>query len=128
MTVVNPAPGFPRNILDEDRQSVLGRPLSRVDAPAKVTGQARYAYEHAGHGAVGYGFIVGATISNGSISAIDASEALKVPGVLMVMTHRNAPKQADYVTFDKLPSPFASYAVARPVLTDDKVRYHGEPV
>ena len=51
-----------------------------------------------------------------------------MPGVLLVMTHLNSPQQADYVTFDELPSPFASYSVARPFLFDDKVRYYGEPV
>ena len=122
------APGYPRNILDEDKQGVLGRPLPRVDGPLKVSGRAQYAYEYEGHGKVAYGVIVGATIANGRVAAIDASEAQRVPGVLLVMTHLNAPRQADYVTFDKLPSPFASYSVARPFLFDDKVRYYGEPV
>lgn len=122
------APGYPRNVLDEDKQGVLGRPLARVDGPLKVTGRARYANEYAGQGKVAYGFIVGAAISNGRVAAIDETDALKLPGVLMVMTHLNAPKQADYVTFDKLPSPFAAYSVARPVLVDNQVRYFGEPV
>jgi xanthine dehydrogenase YagR molybdenum-binding subunit len=126
--VADLAPGYAPNILDEDRQGVLGRPLPRTDGPIKVTGRATYAYEYAGHGGVAYGFIVGATIANGRITAIDTSEALLLPGVLMVMTHRNAPKQADYVTSDQLSNPFSAYAVARPVLKDDKIRYHGEPV
>jgi xanthine dehydrogenase YagR molybdenum-binding subunit len=126
--VADPAPGYPRNILDEDRQGVLGRPLPRVDGPLKVTGRARYAYEYAGHGKTAYGVIVGATIANGRVAGIDASEARRLPGVLMVMTHLNAPKQADYVTADKLPSPFAAYSVAKPFLSDDQVRYFGEPV
>ena len=44
------APAYPRNILDEDRQGVLGRPLDRVDGPLKVCGRATYAYEYAGQG------------------------------------------------------------------------------
>lgn len=121
-------PGYPRNILDEDRQGVLGRPLPRVDGPLKVSGRATYAYEHAGQGEAAYGMIVGAGVPAGRILSIDTTEASQVPGVLLVMTHLNAPEQADYVDFPKLPSPFASYAVARPVLVDDRVRYHGEPV
>lgn len=121
-------PGYPRNILDEDKQGVLGRPLPRVDGPLKVAGQATYAYEHAGQGEAAYGMIVGAAVPAGRIVAIDTTEAERVPGVLLVMTHLNAPQQADYVDFPKLPSPFASYAVARPFLVDDRVRYHGEPV
>jgi xanthine dehydrogenase YagR molybdenum-binding subunit len=121
-------PVYPRNILDEDRQRVLGRPLPRVEGPLKVTGRAPYAYEYAGHGKVAYGVIVGATVATGRIAGIDTSQARNAPGVFLVMTHLNAPKQADYVTFDKVPSPFASYSVARPFLADDKVRFFGEPV
>ncbi|MDB5447592.1 MAG: xanthine dehydrogenase family protein molybdopterin-binding subunit [Phenylobacterium sp.] len=122
------APGYPRNILDNDLQGVLGRPLPRVDGPLKVTGRATYAYEHAGQGKVAYGMIVGAGVPSGRIVSIDTTEASCVPGVLLVMTHLNAPDQADYVTFDQLPAPLASYAVARPFLKDDRVRHHGEPV
>jgi xanthine dehydrogenase YagR molybdenum-binding subunit len=122
------APGFPRNILDEARQGVLGRPAPRVDAPRKVAGQATYAYEYAGVGATAYGVIVGAGVARGRIASIDASAAEATPGVLLVLTHLNAPEEGDYVDFEHLPSPFASYAVARPVLRDDQVRYHGEPV
>ncbi|CAN7474907.1 xanthine dehydrogenase family protein molybdopterin-binding subunit [Phenylobacterium sp. LjRoot219] len=122
------APGYARNILDEDRQGVLGRPLPRIDGPLKVTGQATYAYEYAGQGEAAYGMIVGAGVPAGRVVAIDTTEAARIPGVLLVMTHLNAPQQADYVDFPKLPSPFAFYAVARPFLADGQVRYHGEPV
>ena len=126
--MADPAPGYPPNILDEDRQGVLGRPLPRVDGPLKVTGRALYAYEYAGHGKAAYGFIVGATIANGRIAAIDASEALGLPGVLMVMTHLNSPSQGPYVTFAELTDSSRYYGAGRPVLADDEVRYHGEPV
>lgn len=108
------APGYARNILDEDRQGVLGRPLPRIDGPLKVTGQATYAYEYAGQGEAAYGMIVSAGVPAGRVVAIDTTEAARIPGVLLVMTHLNAPQQADYVDFPKLPSPFAFYAVARP--------------
>lgn len=123
-----PFPGYPRNILDEDRQGVLGRPLPRVDGPLKVAGLATYAYEHAGQGETAYGMIVGAGVPAGRLVSIDTTEAERVPGVLLVMTHLNAPAQADYVDFDHLPAPFASYAAARPVLHDERIRYHGEPI
>jgi xanthine dehydrogenase YagR molybdenum-binding subunit len=126
--VADPAPAYPRNVLDEDRQGVLGRPLPRVDGPLKVTGKAKYAYEYAGHGKVAYGMIVGAAVPAGRIVSIDTAAAARTPGVLLVMTHLNAPDQAEYLTFDKLSSPFASYAAARPFLKDDRVRHHGEPV
>jgi xanthine dehydrogenase YagR molybdenum-binding subunit len=122
------APGYPPNILDEDLQGVLGRPLPRIDGPRKVSGAATYAYEYAGHGKTAYGMIVGANVPKGRIVDIDVAEASRMPGVLLVMTHRNAPEQADYVTLYELPHPFAFYSVARPFLNDDRVRYQGEPV
>ena len=122
------APGYPRNILDEDKQGVLGRPLDRVDGPLKVTGRATYTYEYAGQGKVAYGFIVGASIASGRIRSFDTAEAARLPGVLMVMTYQNAPKQGAYVTSDKVPQDKGPYGVARPFLCDDRVRYYGEPI
>jgi xanthine dehydrogenase YagR molybdenum-binding subunit len=124
-----PPPGYPRNILDEDRQGVLGRPVSRIDGPAKVTGQAAYAYEYAGQDETAYGFVVGASISNGRIVDISDGEAAGMPGVLLVLTHRNTPAQAPRVTADKVAAHGGiSYAVAKPFLFDDQIRYFGEPV
>jgi xanthine dehydrogenase YagR molybdenum-binding subunit len=123
------APAYPRNLLDEDLQGVLGRPLNRIDGPLKVSGRATYAFEHAGAGKVAYGFIVGAGISNGRVVSIDTTEAKAVPGVLLIMTHENAPKQAAYVTkYQVSEHSGGPYGVARPVLVDDQVRYYGEPV
>jgi len=122
------APGYPSNILDEDKQRVLGRPVDRVDGPLKVTGTAPYSYEYAGHGKVAYGFIVGATVATGRIRAIDTSEASRMTGVLLIMTHPNAPIQKPYVTFAELARGQLPYGVARPFLVDDRVRYYGEPV
>jgi len=122
------APGYPRNILDEDLQGVLGRPLPRVDGPRKVTGAATYAYEYAGQGKTAYGMIVGAGVPKGRLVAIDSSEAEAMPGVLLVMTHENVPEQAGYVGLYEAPSPFATYAAARPFLNEDRIRFHGEPI
>jgi xanthine dehydrogenase YagR molybdenum-binding subunit len=122
------APGYPRNILDEGLQGVLGRPLPRVDGLRKAAGAATYAYEYAGHGNAAYGMIVGAGVPKGRIVAIDASEAEAMPGVLLVLTHDNAPEQGAYVTLYELPEAFAVYAAARPFLKDGRVRFHGEPI
>jgi xanthine dehydrogenase YagR molybdenum-binding subunit len=103
----------------------LGQPVRRVDGRAKVTGEARYAGEFNVPGLL-YGQVVSSTIARGRIKRIDASEALRIPGVLHVFTHENRPslpwfdrKYAD----DDAPkgSPF------RP-LYDDKVVYSGQPV
>jgi xanthine dehydrogenase YagR molybdenum-binding subunit len=72
-----------------DAEIVVGKPLNRVDGRLKVSGGARYAYEMQQDAL--YGFVVEASIAKGTIVAIDTREAEKVPGVLLVLTHRNAP-------------------------------------
>jgi xanthine dehydrogenase YagR molybdenum-binding subunit len=104
----------------------VGTPTSRVDGPAKVTGAAKYAGEYKAAGLV-YGSVIASTIAKGRIARIDASEALRVEGVLAVLTHDNRPRMAakasaykDDVAPDK-GSPF------RP-LYDDKIMFSGQPV
>src|SRR6185437_2586448 len=67
----------------------IGAPVDRIEGAEKVAGEALYAYEHDVEGAA-YGAIVTSTIAKGTIRAIDAAEALAVPGVLAVLTHENA--------------------------------------
>ncbi|HEY2064490.1 MAG TPA: xanthine dehydrogenase family protein molybdopterin-binding subunit [Gemmatimonadaceae bacterium] len=104
---------------------IIGQPIDRVDGPAKVSGQATYAYEHweKDVGQPLYGFIVGATIGKGHITSIDTTRAERAAGVRMVMTHRNAPAQG--TPDDSNPSP---YARARPALSGSEVHHFGEPV
>lgn len=107
---------------------LVGQPLDRVDGRLKVTGTAAYAYEFKPPRAPAYGFILPATIAKGRIRAIDARAAERAPGVLHVMTHRNAPPQPDFGPprpERDLPGRFAR---ARPFLGNDRVRFWGEPV
>jgi xanthine dehydrogenase YagR molybdenum-binding subunit len=103
----------------------LGRPVSRVDGRAKVTGAAKYAAEHRVAG-LAYGHVVSSAIARGTITSIDASEALALPGVLRVFTHENAERLArsdERYQDDVAPegSPF------RP-LHDAEIRFSGQPV
>ncbi|MGJ7564157.1 molybdopterin cofactor-binding domain-containing protein [Variovorax sp. GB1R11] len=114
-----------RNPIDENRGGLIGKPIARVDGRLKVTGKAPYAYEvQEAPGAPAYGFIVEATIAKGRIADIDASAAEKAPGVLMVMTHRNAPKQGAWGPVDAKDR----FARSSPQLASDRVRYYGEAV
>ena len=73
---------------------MIGQNISRVDGPLKVSGGAPYAYEHWEAGQPLYGYILGATIGRGRITAIDTSHAERAPGVQLVLTYRNAPAKA----------------------------------
>ena len=104
----------------------IGTATSRVDGRAKVTGEARYAGEFY-TGGLAYGSVIVANIPKGRIARIDASEALRVEGVLDVLTHQNRPRMAamDEAWKDDVApeegSPF------RP-LYDDKILFNGQPV
>jgi xanthine dehydrogenase YagR molybdenum-binding subunit len=103
---------------------VVGLPLDRVDGHLKVTGRATYAYEYAAQGSAAYGFIVSASIGKGRILEVDASDAERAPGVLLVLTKDNAPPQSPWGPVD-LPDRFAR---AEPALNTDEVLYFGFPV
>ncbi|MDQ6880632.1 MAG: xanthine dehydrogenase family protein molybdopterin-binding subunit [Pseudomonadota bacterium] len=113
----------PPNALDSNSHGQIGRPLDRVDGRLKVTGAAPYAYEVKEGANPVYGFIVESSIAKGRIAGIDAVEAESAPGVLMVMTHRNAPKQAPFSIEGE-----QRFARPRPYLDNAVVDYHGEPM
>ncbi|SHJ28230.1 xanthine dehydrogenase YagR molybdenum-binding subunit [Hymenobacter daecheongensis DSM 21074] len=71
----------------------IGKALSRVDGPAKVTGAAKYAAEFNVPGLV-YGYVVSSPVAKGKITKIDAAEVLALPGVLQVFSHENVPMLA----------------------------------
>ncbi|WP_305824461.1 aldehyde oxidoreductase molybdenum-binding subunit PaoC [Massilia brevitalea] len=76
-----------------DRLRVVGKPTPRIDGPLKTTGSATYAYEQdaqAPHAA--YGYIVGAGIAKGRILDIDLRAARASPGVVGIVTARDAGK------------------------------------
>lgn len=76
-----------------DQLKVVGHGVDRIDGPLKTTGTAPYAYERhdvAPQAAVGY--VLGAAIAKGRISAMDIEAARRAPGVLAVVTAHNAGK------------------------------------
>ena len=104
----------------------IGTATPRVDGRAKVTGEAKYAGEFSAPG-LAYGSVVESTIPKGRIARIDTSEALRVEGVLDVLTHEKRPRMAhtdDAYKDETAPeegSPF------RP-LYDDRIRFSGQPI
>jgi xanthine dehydrogenase YagR molybdenum-binding subunit len=105
-------------------EAMIGAPVPRVDGPAKVTGAARYAAEF-DLPTQAYAIIVTSTIGRGRVVAIETEAVARLPGVLEVLTHLNAPR---------LPyAPYRSYVDPETgerlhVLQDDEVRFFGQPV
>ncbi|RRB07380.1 xanthine dehydrogenase family protein molybdopterin-binding subunit [Larkinella rosea] len=103
----------------------VGKPISRVDGVAKVTGKAKYAAEFKSPDLL-YGWVISSDIAKGAITHIHTADALQVPGVVQVFTHENRPGLAwfdlSYKDQDAPPgSPF------RP-LHDAEVKYSGQPI
>ena len=121
-------------VLEEDVQPMAepgtglvakGDSISRIDGPAKVTGQARYAAEHSAPDMV-YGVVVNSTIAKGRITALHLDEARAVSGVLDILSHLHRPKTRKLDLFYKdmtapAGSPFKPFY-------SEGVLYSGQPV
>jgi xanthine dehydrogenase YagR molybdenum-binding subunit len=106
--------------------SYIGTATSRVDGRDKVTGAARYAGEH-GAPDLAHGSVVTSTIAKGRIRRIDTSEAMKIDGVIDILTHENRPPMADNdkaYKDDVAPEQGSPY---RP-LYDGEIKFNGQPV
>jgi len=104
--------------------SITGAPINRVDAWAKVSGAARYSAEHPVDGVV-HAVLVTSTIPSGRVLRIDDSAAREVPGVLLVMTHENAPRLPQKTKDGKLQPPIGRRLT---LLQEDEVHYNNQPI
>ncbi|BDE05336.1 dehydrogenase [Vulcanimicrobium alpinum] len=100
----------------------IGAPVDRIDGPLKVAGAAPYAADTPVNDAL-HAVLVQATIPRGRIAAIDDGAARAVPGVVEILTFRNAPRVRE-LRFDwttPMPESLAP-------LQDDVIRYDGQHV
>ncbi len=102
----------------------IGQPISRVDGRQKVTGGATYAAEFDVRGQA-HAAIVRSTVAKGRIASIDSAAAERAPGVIAVVTHRNAPRLA-YRAHKAVVDPDVGERLH--VLQDDRVSHQGQPI
>ncbi|MEE9185755.1 MAG: xanthine dehydrogenase family protein molybdopterin-binding subunit [Candidatus Binatia bacterium] len=95
--------------------TVVGQPITRVDAMEKVTGETVYGYDLALPNML-YGKVLYGTKPHAKIKRIDTSKAKKFPGVVAVITGKDTPWTHGEAIKDK------------PFLAQGKIRYIGEPV
>lgn len=105
----------------------IGAPLSRVDGRLKVTGAARYSAEYELPN-MAYAVIVGSTIAKGRLTSLDTKAAERAPGVLAVVTHRNAPQAPGSKPTGKDPSQPQTVGSALRIFKDDQIRFNDQPI
>src|SRR3712207_3786513 len=106
----------------------IGKPMSRVDGVAKVTGKAKYAAEFQVPN-LAYGFIVLGSVAKGRITAMDTRDAERAPGVIRVLTHRNAPKLGPKLsTEDSPPRAQEERDKSFRPLQSDRIYFNAQPV
>ena len=119
--------------------SAIGQGIDRLDGRLKVTGQATYSAEHK-IPRLAHGMMVLSTVPKGRITAIDSAAVQRMPGVMLVMTHQNAPrlpkpngqgKTGDKQGGKEQSKPDNKQQPPNPrlsLLQDDRVEYNAQPI
>src|SRR5258708_29686480 len=97
---------------------LIGPGVDRVDGPLKVTGAAAYPADF-GYPEMAHAVLVRATVAAGRISGVHTAAAEAAPGILAVITHRNAPhlnRGPDTPMWRQPPPP----------LQDDRILHYGQ--
>ncbi len=97
-------------------EDIIGKSVERIDALAKVTGDAQYVHDLELQGML-HAKILKSPHAFADIVSIDTSKAEKLPGVWAVLTGEDVKQYK-----------IGLYLVDKTILAVDKVRYHGEPV
>jgi xanthine dehydrogenase YagR molybdenum-binding subunit len=118
-------PGAWNDPVGREQHGHVGKPVSRIDGPLKVRGAAKFAAEFALEGLT-YAAPVFSTIARGRIISLDTIAAKAAPGVVLVMTHENAPSMKPMPLF--LTAGKAGGGDDLPILQDAEVHYNGQPI
>ena len=118
-------PGGRPDPLIREQHGNIGKPISRLDGPLKVQGEARYAAEFELEDML-YAAVLFSTIARGRIASIDTAAAEAAPGVALVMTHLNAPRMKQVPLF--MSEPKAAGGVDLPVMQDPGDYWNGQSV
>ena len=103
-----PSPWVPGRQFD-----FVGKSVSRLDGPERVTGAAKYTYDVQPAGLL-HAAVLRSPHPHARVLSVDTTEAAKLPGVRTILSRENAPKVAWY-----------SSASA---LFDEEVRFIGEEI
>ena len=106
---------------------IIGQSVTRVDAPDKVTGRAKYTDDIADKSAL-IAKVLHSTIAHGYVKSIDTSEAERIKGVVKIVTCFDVPD----IPFPTAGHPWSTdphhQDVADRLLLNRHVRYYGDDV
>ena len=106
---------------------IIGQSVTRVDAPDKVTGRAKYTDDIADKSAL-IAKVLHSTIAHGYVKSIDTSEAERIKGVVKIVTCFDVPD----IPFPTAGHPWSTdphhQDIADRLLLNRHVRYYGDDV
>jgi xanthine dehydrogenase YagR molybdenum-binding subunit len=118
-------PGSKPDLLIRQKHGLIGNPTSRLDGPQKVGGTAQFAAEFPMVN-IAYAALRYSTIAKGRIQTLDVTAAENAPGVVLVMTYRNAPRLKPAPPF--MSSPKAASGDDLPIMQDEEIHWNGQPI
>lgn len=118
-------PGGKPDPLIEHKHGLVGAPVSRIDGPLKVRGAAPFAAEIPMEGMV-YAALAYSTVPKGRIAALETGEAEAEPGVVLVMTYKNAPSMKPAPVF--MTNEKAAAGDDLPIMQDERIHWNGQPI
>jgi xanthine dehydrogenase YagR molybdenum-binding subunit len=111
----------PQGDVTSSRGGVVGTARQRLEGPGKVTGGVRYAADMKVP-RTAFGAVVLSTVARGRIRAMETATVLKMPGVVGVVDHTNAPR------LNPQAGNFFGPDGQMQMLQNAEIHYSGEPV
>ncbi|MGP9812620.1 xanthine dehydrogenase family protein molybdopterin-binding subunit [Rhodopseudomonas sp. NSM] len=118
-------PGGEPDPLSRAKHGSIGASVPRIDGPLKVRGAAPFAAEFALDGML-YAALMFSTVPKGRIATLSTTQAEQAPGVVLVMTHHNAPRMAPMPLF--MTAEKAGGGDNLPIMQDDRIHWNGQPI
>lgn len=103
-------------------ETYIGKPLKRLEDPKLLSGHGAYLEDLTQPGTLHLA-LLRSPYAHAKINSVEASQALRIPGVVRVLTSSEVPE-----LLAPGEGPGGSKVVQHPVLARERVRYAGEPV
>jgi len=107
---------------DAEHRSVIGKRISRVDSPVKVSGRAKYTYDYHGTGLL-FGKVLRSPYPKARVISIDTSLAEKMPGVKAVQVIQKPGMTVQWAGDEVVALAAVDEATAEDAIRTIKVKY-----